>query len=147
MTLAVFADASAVVKLYADERGADRVRAISRLVISQLSRVEVPSALWKKHRMGDLSAGAVATLLAEFEADLFGTEEEPPRLIAVASTAEILDEAARLVGVYGLRAYDAVQLASAAAARRVCDAPLNFLAFDDALCTAALAEGITPLDT
>ena len=44
---AAFADSSALVKLYADELGADMVRALSPLIISQLARVEVPAALIK----------------------------------------------------------------------------------------------------
>lgn len=53
---AVFADSSALVKLYADELGVDVVRAVPSLIISQLARVEVPAALWRKHRLGELSA-------------------------------------------------------------------------------------------
>jgi uncharacterized protein len=136
----VFADASAVVKLYADEAGAQRVRAAERLVISQVTRVEVPAALWKKHRMTELSATSVGTLLAELEADLFGTVDEPPRLLAVTASAAVLENAARLAGVHGLRAYDAVQLASGLAARQAVE-NLAFLAFDELLCRAAIAEG------
>jgi hypothetical protein len=50
---AVFADPSAIVKLYADEVGAEAVRAAAPTIISQLARVEVPTALWRKHRMGE----------------------------------------------------------------------------------------------
>jgi uncharacterized protein len=138
---AAFADSSALVKLYADEVGAERVRQQPRLVISQMARVEVAAALWRKHRMGDISASSARVLVAEFEADFFGTEEEPPRFITVAVTPAMLESAARLVAVHGLRAYDAVQLASAVAARGASGGDLAFLAFDGALCTAAAAEG------
>jgi uncharacterized protein len=141
MTTATFADSSAVVKLYADERGAEVVRSAQVLVISQLARVEVPAAFWKKQRVGELSPAFAAVLVAEFEADYFGTEEDPPRFAIVAATDAILEDATRLVAVHGLRAYDAVQLASALAARAASEANLAFLAFDGALCTAAAAEG------
>lgn len=140
MTTATFADSSAVVKLYADERGAEVVRSAPLLVISQLARVEVPAAFWKKQRVGELSPAFAAALVAEFEADYFGTQEDPPRFAIVAAIDAILEDATRLVGVHGLRAYDAVQLASALAARAASSANLAFVAFDVALCTAAAAE-------
>lgn len=145
MTSVVFADSSAVVKLYADEAGAERIRAIPRLIVSQLARVEVPAALWKKHRVGQISASSAGYLLADFEADYFGTPDEPPRLIAVHVTAAILEEAARLVGIHGLRAYDAVQLATSLAARAAA-LDLVFLAFDEPLCGAAIAERFELVD-
>lgn len=64
MTVAAFADSSAVVKLYAEEPGADLVRDLPLLVVSQAARVEVPAALWRKHRMGELPAADAAVQLA-----------------------------------------------------------------------------------
>ena len=139
---AVFADSSALVKLYADELGADVVRAVPSLIISQLARVEVPAALWRKHRLGELSATDTSVLISAFEADYFGTEEEPARFLAVGATAPILDAAAQLAGIHGLRAYDSVQLASACAALRQVPEGLQFTAFDQALRTAAAREGL-----
>jgi hypothetical protein len=53
--VSVFADSSALVKLYADEPGHEQVRNPGLLLVSQLARVEVPAAIWRKHRMGELS--------------------------------------------------------------------------------------------
>jgi len=142
MTGAAFADSSAVVKLYADESDAGPVRHLPLLVVSQLARVEVPAALWRKHRIGELSAGDTAVLVAAFEADYFGTEDEEPRFLVVAVTTELLDDAARLVSVHGLRAYDGVQLASALATQGAAGDDVTFVAFDKALCDAAAAEGL-----
>lgn len=139
---ATFADSSALVKLYADEPGADTVRSLPILVVSQLARVEVPAALWRKHRVGELSAPDTGVLVAAFEADYFGTEQDPPRFSAVAVTASILDDAARLAGVHGLRAYDAVQLASACAVDDAVTEGLAFAAFDKTLRAAAAVEGL-----
>lgn len=139
---AVFADSSALVKLYADEPAADVVRSLPTLVVSQLARVEVPAALWRKHRLGELSASDTGVLVAAFEADYFGTEEEPARFFVVAATPQVLDRASRLVGVHGLRAYDAVQLASATAVNAAVPEGVAFAAFDKALRTAAVAEGL-----
>lgn len=139
---AVFADSSALVKLYADESDADAVRSQPLLVVSQLARVEVPAALWRKHRLGELSASDTGVLVAAFEADYFGTEEDPARLFVVTVTAHILDHAARLVGVHGLRAYDAVQLASACAVSAAVPQGAAFLAFDKLLRAASASEGL-----
>ncbi len=140
--MAVFADSSALVKLYADELGAELMRTVSPLIISQLARVEVPAALWRKHRLGELSAADATLLISAFEADYFGTEEDPERFLAVGATAPILDAAAQLAGVHGLRAYDSVQLASACSALREVPEGLCFAAFDEALRNAAAREGL-----
>ena len=105
--MTVFADSSALVKLYADEPGHERVRELSTLVVSQLARVEVPSAIWRKQRLGELDAGAARLLTSAFEADWSGTEEERPRFSVVTPTVAVLEGAARLCAVHGLRAYDA----------------------------------------
>ena len=115
MSSVVFADSSALVKRYSDEPQADDVRRLPHLVISQLARVEVPGALWRKHRMGELTAADAAVLVADFEADYFGDTDTSARFSVVAISAPIMDAAAHLAGVHGLRAYDAVQLASALA--------------------------------
>lgn len=140
---AAFADSSAVVKLYADESGADVVRSLPVLVVSQLARVEVPAALWRKHRVGELSATDTGMLVAAFEADYFGIEDEPARFLVIAATVQILDRAARMVAVHGLRAYDAVQLASACAVSAAAPGESGgFVAFDKVLRAAAAAEGL-----
>lgn len=71
--------------------------------MSQVARVEVPAALWRKHRMGKLDVDSTAVLIMAFEADYFGTEDEPPRFAAVRLAATVLDDAARMSGVHGLR--------------------------------------------
>ena len=139
--MSTFADSSALVKLYADEAGHERVRGLASMAVAQLARVEVPAALWRKQRMGELSAGDARLLTADFEADYFGTDSEPPRFAAVAVTGSLLDEAARLCASHGLRAYDAVQLSAALAVRRADESCTEFAAFDRSLRTAAAAEG------
>ncbi len=140
--MTAFADSSALVKLYADEHGADAVRKLSPLIVSQLARVEVPAALWRKHRMNELSMADATLLIAAFEADYFGTEDEAARFLVIAASASILDDAAQLAGIHGLRAYDAVQLASACASLREVPEGIFFAAFDQALLAAAAREGL-----
>ncbi|MFE9243372.1 type II toxin-antitoxin system VapC family toxin [Nocardiopsis sp. NPDC006938] len=144
--MSVFADTSAVVKLYADEHGSDEIRAIEApLVVSQLTRVEVPAALWRKHRVGELGAEDTRILVAEFEADYFGAPGEERRFAAVRVTAEILEEAVRLTAVHGLRAYDAMQLATAKAVRSADPGCTSCAVFDKGLRAAAAMEGFSPL--
>jgi predicted nucleic acid-binding protein len=142
-----FADTSAIVKLYADESGTATVEAVPLLVVSQLARVEVPAAIWRKHRMGELSAADAAILVAGFESDYFGTEDRPTRFFVASVTPYILDQAARLVATHGLRAYDAVQLATACLVGTAVPEGIAFLAFDKALCSAAAAEGLDLIST
>lgn len=143
--MSVFADSSALVKLYADEADHELVRAISLFVVSQIARVEVPAALWRKQRLGELSPEAAHELTEEFEADLFGTKAEGPRLIQTLLTPEVLDGGARLCAVHGLRAYDAVQLGSALAVRRADPACDTMAGYDATLRRAAAAEGLALL--
>lgn len=128
-------------KLYADEDGHEQVRGMVSIAVAQLARVEVPAALWRKQRMGELPANDARLLTADFEADYFGTGSEPPRFAAVVATGSLLDEAARLCATHGLRAYDAVQLSSALAVRRVDGSCGKFAAFDRPLRIAAATEG------
>jgi predicted nucleic acid-binding protein len=145
MSAGTFADSSALVKLYADEQGSADVRTHPHLVVSQLARVEVPAALWRKHRMDELTATDAGALVADFEADYFGGIDESRRFSIIAVTAGILDAAARLAGVHGLRAYDALQLASAVAVSAATPEGVGFLAYDFALNAAAAAEGLRNL--
>ncbi len=136
--MSTFADTSAVVKLYVDEPGHDVVRRLGPLIVSRLARVEVVAALWAIQRRGRLSAGAAATLVAAFEAD-YTTPGLP--YAVVEPVPSVLDDAAGLAGAHGLRADDAVQLASARAAAAADDRVRRFAAFDGALRDAAAREG------
>jgi uncharacterized protein len=139
--LSTFADSSAPAKLYSDEEGHEHVRELLSVAVAQLARVEVPAALWRKQCLGELSVDDARLLTADFEADYFGADSEPPRFVAVATTAGILDEAARLCASHGLRAYDAVQLSSALAVRQADESCTAFAAFDRSLRRAAAASG------
>ena len=113
--------------------------------MSGLARVEVPAALWRKHRLGELSAADTALLVEEFEWDWFGEAPSEVELAVLAVTAEILDEAARSVARHALRAFDAVQLASAVTARAADASLTEFACFDETLADAARAESFAVL--
>lgn len=142
---AVFADSSAIVKLYVDEAGHEAVRALPVLVVGQVARVEVPAAFWRKHRIGEVGAVDAQVLTSAFEADYFGTLDEGPRFAVVGLSGAILDEAALLCARHPLRGFDAVQLASALAVREVDPGVASMAVFDVVLRAAAAAEGLTVL--
>lgn len=141
--MSVFADSSAVVKLYADEAGHREIRALTTMAVSELARVEVPAALWRKHRMGQLSVESASILVRAFEADYSpgGDGDGDTALIPVAVSSVLLENAAALVSTHGLRAYDAVQLSTALAARAADPECSVFAAFDDQLREAAAKSG------
>lgn len=138
--MSTFVDSSALVKLYADEPGADAIRRLTPMVVSCLVRVEVPAAIWRKHRNRELSAADATVLTAEFEADYFGVGRGA-RFFVTGIVAAVLDDAAALVAARGLRAYDGIQLASARAARAADPSCGVFACTDRALRNAAAAEG------
>ena len=138
----VFADSSAVVKIYADEVGSDRVRGLNAMYVAEIVLVEVVSAFWRKARMGDIDPEVCARLVERFEDDL---DLEFGPLVAVSIDRGTLKAAARLAGIHGLRAYDAVQLASALTVRSS-DADCQvFATYDSELLAAAQCEGFLPL--
>lgn len=139
--MSTFTDSSALVKLYADADGHEQVRSLTAVAVSALARVEVPAAIWRKNRSGEVTADEAAVLVAAFEADYFGTGADAPRFAAIAVTEAVLDDAARCAAIHGLRAYDAVQLAGARAAAAADPGCTAFAAFDKGLRAAAAAEG------
>ncbi len=146
--MSVFADSSAIVKLYVPEADHEQVRAINApLVVSSLARVELPAAFWGKHRTGEIEADDAALLTTAFEFDYHGDADHDPTFAVVPVTEAVLIDAARQAARHRLRAYDAVQLASAVAARAV-DASIDSIAvFDKLLRAGAIAEGFAIIGT
>ena len=138
--MTAFADSSALVKLYADEADAQVVRALPFFVVSAVARVEVPAAIWRKHRIGQLSAAHAGLLTRAFESDW---HEPDGRFVPVALGSTLLNDAAALVATHGLRAYDGIQLACAVAARSADPDVDTLLCFDTDLNAAAASEGFS----
>lgn len=139
-----FADASALVKFYADESDHAAVRSLPDVVVAEVSRVEVVAALWRKARVGEVTTDEAALLVREFVADYEGTTTEPSRFQVVLTSGTLVREGARLCALHPLRAYDAVQLASALAVVAHGEA-VTMVAFDRQLRTAAAREGLALL--
>lgn len=128
-------------KLYADEPGHRAIRALDALVVSALARVEVPSALWRKARTGELENAPASTLVGAFELDFHGDLDSSSRFTIVSLTEPVLVVAAQEAARHDLRAYDAVQLASALAVRLLDPRCSHFACFDAELRRAASRAG------
>lgn len=108
--------------------------------------MEVPSALWRKTRTGELEDAAAATLVGAFELDFHGDLESDSRFTIVSLAEPVLVAAAQEAARHALRAYDAVQLASALAVRELDPRCSHFACFDGELRRAASRSGflLTP---
>lgn len=103
--------------------------------------MEVPSALWRKARTGELEDALANTLVSAFELDFHGDLETGPRFTIVSPTEPVLVAGAREAARHALRAYDAVQLASALAVRELDPHCNHFACFDTELRRAASRAG------
>lgn len=145
-----YADSSALVKRHVHEMGTAWFRALcdsatgNVIITARISMVEVYSALNRRQREAHLSATDYADIVTDF-ITICATEYQLVEL-----TALVVERAKSLLERYPLRAYDAVQLASALLARDVLRSagmpPPTFLAADDRLLAAARAEGLTTDD-
>jgi predicted nucleic acid-binding protein len=146
MMAAYVFDTSAVVKRYVQETGSSWVRSIadpaaSHLIyLARITDVELTSAIVRRQRGGNLSAPDASAILTQFRQDLV----QGYRIIEV--TPALLLVARSLAEKHGLRAYDAVQLASAVElnAKRVAAglATITLVSADQELNSSATAEGL-----
>ena len=141
-----FFDSSALVKAYIAERGTDWARTIlddpqHRISISALAEVEVVSALTRRFNEGDLTQVEVELACDELRLDCAA-------YLLVDITSQVLEAAVTSARNHSLRAYDAVQLASALAVKsalltvrgNVID--FTLVSADNALNDAARLEGL-----
>lgn len=136
-----FADSSALVKRYAEEADDAIVRDLDDLAVSSLALVEVASAIWRKARLGHLDASGIDATLRGVQADLHGGPSRRASYAVIRPTDRILARASQIVGADNLRAFDAVQLASAEMARELIPECTRFVCFDDRLRAAAADHG------
>lgn len=117
------------------------VVALRSIVCSFIARVEVPAALWGKQRAGSLTVADAHALTEEFELDWHAPPAHHQRFLVIGLAPSLLESAARSAAVHGLRAYDAVQLASAEAARAADPGCNTFACFDSSLRRVAATSG------
>jgi len=142
---AVFLDTSALLRRYdAAEPGGSRVRSVCApavrhtLLLTQLTPVEVASALQRKRRDGTLAAGEVLRVWRLF---LAHRRSQYRRLMV---TEAAYSRAEALVAAYPLTAADALQLACALAAAEELGTRvrLQFWTADAQQARAARREGL-----
>lgn len=145
-----FFDSSALVKAYVAENGTDWVRAILNdpqysITISALAEVEVTSALTRRFNEGDLTR-----IELDQACDELGRDCATYSLVNV--TTQILKAAVVNARNHSVRAYDAVQLASAITVRDTLlvtkGNSINFtlVSADNSLNDAARLDGVPVQD-
>jgi predicted nucleic acid-binding protein len=123
------------VKRYLQEEGGEKVRPLfrRRVAASAISGVEVPAALWRRAREGDLPEARAKNLVKRVVEDL-------SEMIVVEVRRSATDLARQLVERRPLRAYDAVQLACALLLAERTETAVTFVCADHRLCEVAVAE-------
>mgnify|MGYP003376606216 FL=1 len=145
----LFFDTSALLKRYIDETGSERVRALIQtspgpMFISAITRIGMACAFARRELEGSFSSTTRDRLWEAFRFD----SVHHFRFIRVG--IETLAAAEQLAFRYSLRAYDAVQLASAQFAirrlRKIGRQGVIFLSADARLLGFAKSEGFTILN-
>lgn len=146
MVNAYFLDSSALVKRYVPEIGTNWILSITdpatshALAIAQITWVEVMSALARRQREGSLSTEQFIFTLQDFRYDF----ENLFQVIDIDQA--LIETAGELVIQYPLRAYDAVQLASALRFQsnltQIPNNQLVFVSADERLINVAQTEGL-----
>lgn len=136
-----YMDASAVVKLYIEEAGSERIREIvfsesNNVFISKITAAEVVAAFSRRQRMKDITEENYGEVFADFLSDyerLFAKSEVTDSVIAIAIG---------LTRRQFLRGYDSVQLASAITLNTEINEGLTFISADVELNNTAKTEGL-----
>jgi predicted nucleic acid-binding protein len=139
-------DASAIVKRYVTEIGSVWVRVLldpaagHTISIAEVTRAEVASALSRRARDGSVPATESAELIRTFEAHCVTQYRLVP------TDHAIVGQSVHLVQQHPLRAYDAIQLATAIHVHQILVTSgfpaLIFVSADDVLLATAQAEGL-----
>jgi predicted nucleic acid-binding protein len=133
-----YLDTSAVVKLYVEEAGAPTVRRVvqdaTQVGTSRVTYAEARAAFARRARERGFAPAAYKALLRSFE-------QEWETYVRLDVTEPLVKLAGDLAERHALRAYDAIQLASALTLQRDLPAtPVGFVAADGHLLDAAAHE-------
>jgi len=132
-------DTSVLVKRYVEEDGAGQSRALlnrHRLLSSAILPVEALAALRRRREARDLSETDFAAILGSFQRDRVHWELVDP-------TRAVLDRAEQLAGGQGLRALDALHVASALEFETSTDLRVPFVTADRRQREAAERAGLS----
>jgi uncharacterized protein len=141
-----FLDSSALVKRYTSEVGSDWVSGLfdptwgHEIFVAALAGVEIVAAVTRRSRGGSISASDAIAMCNQLRSDL----QTEYQILEI--TEKIIDSGMTLAQTYGLRGYDAIQLAAGCAVNVLCLAnnvsPVIFVSADNELNMAALGEGL-----
>ncbi len=141
-----FLDTSALVKRHVQEAGTAWIRDLTRadtpddLYIARIAVVELVAAITRRERGGRLSPAQGAAIIGHIR------KRVSRRYIVVEHSPALFDEASHLARAYGLRGYDAVQLATATTLNRqrltLGLSNVTLVSADAELNQAALTEGL-----
>ncbi|MEQ9233189.1 type II toxin-antitoxin system VapC family toxin [Coleofasciculus sp. E2-BRE-01] len=143
---AYFIDSSALVKRYINEIGSVWVLNLfdpqlnNDVVIASITSVEIIAAITRRSRDGSISATDATAVCHQLKSDLQSEYQ------VVEIQQSIINSAMELAEAYGLRGYDAVQLAAGCAINVLCRAnslpSVTFVSADNDLNIAAASEGM-----
>ena len=135
----LYLDASAIVKQYVSEFGSSDVRAAANESkingTAVVSRAEVTAAFAKAIRTGVLAEKDAKRAVRNFNRSW-------PDLVRTRVTERLVKHASTLAWAHGLRGYDAVHLASAAAWQQALGDVVTVATFDRAMWSAAFKIGL-----
>jgi uncharacterized protein len=135
----VYIDASALVKRYVAERGSNEVIELTVgaeiVATSLVSRAEVAAALARALRLGVLDRDAASRARRRFSREWSDLARVPVSEVLVSWTEALAWD-------YGLRGYDAVQLASALSWQQLIGQEVVLATFDRQLWEAAPGAGL-----
>jgi uncharacterized protein len=137
--VSLYADTSALIKRYVHENGSEQVIALFDefpiIGTAVLTQVEMASAMAKAVRLGWVDEAEIAAAWQDFISHWLSYTRLP-------NTTLILERAASLIWRHGLRAYDAVHLASAMVWKDMTRDEVTFACYDQNLELAARKEGL-----
>lgn len=132
--MTLYADSSALFKLYVVEPGSDEVRRLvsgaSTVLTSAVAFVEIRAALARLRRERRLTPSSARQAKQRFEEDWHS-------FVTLDLDARLLTTAAELAEAHDLRALDSIHLASFQQVLERTDDDIEFSSFDDRLSRAA----------
>ena len=138
-----YVDTSALVKRFVSEAGSREVQSLltrgEPIASATIAYAELYSGLTRRHREGALSLSQYQLACRRFERDWMA-------LVKVELGAEILSSARGLIQRHGLRAFDAIHLASALGLQAAANEPVTFVAADQRLLQAAAGERLATVN-
>ncbi len=138
-----YLDTSALVKRFVSEAGSREVQGLltggEPIASATIAYVEMYSGLTRRHREGVISQLQYRLVCRRFERDWLA-------FVKVELGAEILSSARSLIQRHGLRAFDAIHLASALGLQAAANEPVTFVAADQRLLRAAAGERLATVN-